>query len=103
MKKQVMRLLLPVIISAAMALQASDIRTYEGVAERSKAGLVVAGVMITTMPEEDIEKFAGKRLRVRGLVEKNHKWRVDDKDPVKRQGFNMPVMYEVISIEIIED
>ena len=81
----------------------NNIKTYEGIAERSKAGLVVGGVMITSLTEEEMEKYTGKKLRVRGLVETNHKWRISEDDTVRKQGFNMPVMYRVISIEVISN
>lgn len=77
-------------------------KVYEGIAVRSKAGLVVAGVMITSLPESDMVRYAGKYVRVKGYVKFNHQFRVDENDPVKKQGFNMPLMYKVLSIDIVD-
>lgn len=101
--KKISLLLLLVLVYSSLPLSGNEIKIYEGIAERSKAGLVVGGVMITSLTEEEMEKYTGKRLRVRGMVESNHRWCVNDDDPVKKQGFNMPVMYKIISIEVIKN
>jgi len=101
--KKVSVILLLSLVYSSLPLSGNESKTYEGIAERSKAGLVVGGVMITSLTEEEMEKYTGKRLRVRGIVESNHRWRASDDDPVKKQGFNMPVMSKIISIEVINN
>ena len=76
--------------------------TVEGEAVRSKGGLVVGSIMITDMTEEKMDLYSGKYLRVKGYVEKNHRWKVNENDVIKKQGFNMPAMTKVISVEVIE-
>jgi hypothetical protein len=101
---RIMHLILTILfICAVFPVNGNNTKTYEGIAERSKAGLVVGGVMITSLTEEEIEKYTGKKLRIRGIVETTHRWRVNEDDPVKKQGFNLPVMFKVISIEVIEN
>lgn len=95
--------LLLIYLCAHTPLNSSDIKVLEGIAMRSKAGLVVCGVMITSLSEEEMNNYEGKKLRITGHVAVNHKWKIDESDPVKRQGFNMPAMYKVISIEIMKD
>lgn len=97
--------LLPLMAALCSPLlsKENNIKTIEGTAQRSKAGLVVEGIMITPLSEEEMNSYEGKKIRVTGYIAVNHKWRIDESDPVKRQGFNMPVMYKVISIEIIKE
>ncbi len=98
--KKVFILFIFVFVYTGSSVSGNDIKTYEGIAERSKAGLVVGGVMITSLTEEEMDRYTGKKLRVKGLVENSHRWRINEGEPVKKQGFNMPVMYKVISIEV---
>jgi len=101
--KTVSVIFLIAMIYSSLPLSGNEAKTYEGIAERSKAGLVVGGVMITSLTEEEMKKYTGKLLRVRGIIDSNHRWRVSNDDPVKKQGFNMPVMYKIISIEVIKN
>lgn len=43
-------------------------RILSGIAQESKAGLVVDGVMITSLSAEEIKRYAGKKVRVKGLA-----------------------------------
>lgn len=43
---------------------------FSGTAQESKAGLVVKGVMITSLSAEEIQKYSGKKVKVKGVVEK---------------------------------
>lgn len=85
----------------------NDIQTIEGIAQRSKAGLVVDGVMIIDAGEDMVEKYAGKRVRVKGVISKDHPWQIpennEDKNVPIRQGFNMPVMTEVLEITVLNN
>ncbi len=100
-------ILLPLLLLALLCSQLfskdNDIKTVEGIAQRSKAGLVVDEVMVTSLTEEEMNKYENKKIRVTGHVTVNHKWKIDESDPAKRQGFNMPVMHKIISIEIIKE
>lgn len=77
--------------------------TVEGIAARSKGGLVVDGVMLPVPDERDRDAYAGERVRVRGAIEKDHPQRITGpgKNGEYRQGFDMPVMYRIDSIEVI--
>ncbi len=100
--KKILVISLLLTLCSGLAAEEKDLKIYEGIAERSKAGLVVSGVMITSLPESDLDKYAGKLVKVKGYVSYKHAFQIDENDPVKKQGFNMPVMYKVVSIEIVE-
>lgn len=80
--------------------------TIEGKADLSKAGLVVDGVIITTIDPNEIDQYVGKYVRVRGWIEEDHPLLIEPGPPKKdepiKQGFTFPLMRTVESIEIIE-
>lgn len=79
-----------------------NIITVEGVAEVSKAGLVIAGVMLLDYPDK--EKYEGKYVKAAGIINKDHqfKLKVYKKGEPVNQGFDMPIMTKIHSFEIIE-
>ncbi len=110
MKNTTLYIIIITILSLACCagtMSNSDIQTIEGIAQRSKAGLVVDGVMIIDADEDMVEKYAGKRVRIKGVISKDHPWQVpennEDKNVPIRQGFNMPVMTEVHDISIVKN
>ncbi|HNO25534.1 MAG TPA: hypothetical protein PKK94_21310, partial [Leptospiraceae bacterium] len=62
-------------------------RTLTGTAQESKAGLVVDGVMITSLSAEEIKRYAGKKVRVKGLVGSKNE-NIDRYS----QGYTMPTL-----------
>ena len=72
-----------------------------GVAEESKSGLVVNGVMILGLSQPDIDRFRGKQVQAIGCLERNHPFRIDSSAKEKKQGFDMPVLSRITSISII--
>jgi len=89
-----------------------NIQTVEGVAQISKAGLVVGSVMIMNLSAEEMESYNGKYVRARGVISYDHPWMLDmdatgendepDDTVIRKQGFTMPAMVEVIEISVVE-
>jgi len=79
-----------------------NIIIVEGIAEVSKAGLVIEGVMLLDFPEK--EKYKGKYVRAAGIIDKDHPFKLNKykKGEPVNQGFDMPVMIKIQFFEIIE-
>jgi len=76
--------------------------TVEGIAEVSKAGLVVGGVMLLDYPDK--EMYEGKYVKVTGVIEKENPFKLKEykKGEPVNQGFDMPVMKTINFFDIIE-
>lgn len=68
---------------------------FSGTAQESKAGLVVDGVMITSLNSEDIRKYAGKKVKVKGVIGK--KKEIPDK---YSQHYTMPSLTRLDWIQL---
>jgi len=89
-----------------------NIQTVVGLAQVSKAGLVVGSVMIMNLTAEEMESYNGKYVRARGVISNDHPWMLDMEDTgenddpddtvIRKQGFTMPAMVEVIEISVVE-
>ncbi|MFW5770928.1 MAG: hypothetical protein ACOCX9_05795 [Spirochaetota bacterium] len=89
-----------------------NIQTVEGTAQLSKAGLVVGSVMIMNLSADEMESYNGKYVRARGVISYDHPWMIDteitgknndsDDTVIRKQGFTMPAMVEVIEISVVE-
>jgi len=101
-----MRILLVCIFTILLSCASAPVTdggpsTIEGQAYLSRAGLVVSGVLLVDLPERDAEKLAGKVLRVKGFIEKEHPWKTVREGEPQRTGFDMPVMRKIASIEML--
>lgn len=82
--------------------QTGEVITIEGVAENSKAGVVVNGVILMGVPEGD-ERYIGKKVKVTGtyLDQDSDFLPVVDENGAISQGHSLPIL-TVQSIEVIQ-
>lgn len=82
----------------------NEIITIKGYAEDSKSGLIVDGIVLIEIDpgDERFDKYVGKYLKVKGYVTYDHPWKpkVSEYNLVP-QGFTLPVMSKITSIEIL--
>lgn len=82
-------------LSASKSKHQEKKRVIYGIAQESKAGLVVEGIMITSLTADDIKKFSGKRVKAKGIIRK----RKENPDKYS-QDFTMPEMIKLEWIRI---
>lgn len=82
-------------LSASKSKHQEKSRIISGIAQESKAGLVIEGVMITSLNADDVQKFAGKKVKAKGIIRKKKE------NPDKySQDFTMPEMIKLEWIRI---